>query len=341
MNRMYTSWVLAGLVIAAPVAALAQQESIQGILHATINNEGVGAAVSQYKTLKEKESGEYSFAETELNALGYRLVQEDNLAAATAMFELNVEAYPNSPNCYDSLGEAYLRHGHYEKAAEMYEKSLSLLETADPATPDQLRQQLENNANAKLGYLSSPSEFKAATEDVDFLANNRQFPYGRLHPDATAETAHWGRLAGEWDCTLDALVGGRWFNGATKATWIWKYVLDGFAVQDLWFVKWINLAPALAHVNRDVSGTNLRMYLPAEKRWEAVWFTNGANTTSRFDAISTEDEIVMTGTNAQANPVRITFFAMTENTFEWKSESSEDGGETWKETSRIHGRRIH
>ena len=136
---MYTSWVLAGLVIAAPVAALAQQESIQGILHATINNEGVGAAVSQYKTLKEKESGEYSFAETELNALGYRLVQEDNLAAATAMFELNVEAYPNSPNCYDSLGEAYLRHGHYEKAAEMYEKSLSLLETADPATPDQLR----------------------------------------------------------------------------------------------------------------------------------------------------------------------------------------------------------
>ncbi len=48
----------------------------------------------------------------------------------------------------------------------------------------------------------------------------------------------------------------------------------------------------------------------------------------------------MTGTNAQGNPVRITFFDMTESTFEWKSEKSDDGGETWQETSRIHGRRV-
>ena len=219
----------------------------------------------------------------------------------------------------------------------MYEKSLSLLEHADVA--EQLKQQMENNAQAKLSYLNAPGELKNSTAFVDFLDNNEMYPYGKLHPDAPAETAHWGRLAGEWDCTLDALVGGRWIHGATKATWVWKYVLDGFAVQDLWFVKWINLAPALAHVNRDVSGTNLRMYLPAEKRWEAVWFTNGANTTSRFDAISTEEEIVMTGTNAQGNAVRITFFDMTEDTFEWKSETS-DGGETWQEVSRIHGRRV-
>lgn len=338
MTRMYVRWMLMGLVMTAPVAAFAEQKSIQEVLHATIDNNGVAAAVSQYKTLKENEPDAYSFVETELNALGYRLVREGKLAAATAMFELNAEAYPNSPNCYDSLGEAYLRAGHYDEATEMYEKSLGLLATADLG--EQLEQQMENNARAKLSYLSAPDALKDSTAFVDFLANNETYPYGRLHPDAPAETEHWGRLAGEWDCTLDALVGGRWFNGATKATWIWKYVLDGFAVQDLWFVKWINLAPALAHVNRDVSGTNLRMYLPAEKRWEAVWFTNGANTTSRFDAISSEDEIVMTGTNAQGNPVRITFFDMTEDAFEWKSETSQDGGETWREVSRIHGRRV-
>jgi cytochrome c-type biogenesis protein CcmH/NrfG len=39
---------------------------------------------------------------------------------------LNVEAYPQSGNVYDSLGEAYMVNGEKELAIENYEKSLKL-----------------------------------------------------------------------------------------------------------------------------------------------------------------------------------------------------------------------
>jgi hypothetical protein len=40
-----------------------------------------------------------------------------------------VEAYPNSANVYDSLGEAYFLSGNTPEAIQNYEKSLTL----DPA----------------------------------------------------------------------------------------------------------------------------------------------------------------------------------------------------------------
>ena len=49
-----------------------------------------------------------------------------NLAAATAAFELNVEAYPNAWNAYDSLAEAYMNGGKNQQAIEFFEKSLDL-----------------------------------------------------------------------------------------------------------------------------------------------------------------------------------------------------------------------
>jgi hypothetical protein len=59
---MYVRWILMGLVVTTPVTALAEKESIQRVLHATINNKGAAAAVSQYKTLKQNEPDEYDFA---------------------------------------------------------------------------------------------------------------------------------------------------------------------------------------------------------------------------------------------------------------------------------------
>ena len=45
------------------------------------------------------------------------------------LLKLNVEAYPNSANVYDSLGEAYFVSGNTPQAIQNCEKSLTL----DPA----------------------------------------------------------------------------------------------------------------------------------------------------------------------------------------------------------------
>ncbi|PYS78653.1 MAG: serine hydrolase, partial [Acidobacteria bacterium] len=66
------------------------------------------------------------FAETELNLLGYRLLQMKKVAEAIEIFKLNVEAYPGGFNAYDSLGEAYKIHGDKDLAIANYKKSLEL-----------------------------------------------------------------------------------------------------------------------------------------------------------------------------------------------------------------------
>ena len=42
------------------------------------------------------------------------------------LFKLNVIAYPESANTYDSLGEAYMTNGDKELAMKNYKKSLEL-----------------------------------------------------------------------------------------------------------------------------------------------------------------------------------------------------------------------
>jgi hypothetical protein len=73
-------------------------------------------------------------AEPRMNDLGYRLLAEDRVADAIAVLQLNVEAYPDSANARDSLGEACERAGRLVEAAALYEAALQRgLATDDPS----------------------------------------------------------------------------------------------------------------------------------------------------------------------------------------------------------------
>ncbi|HEY6306971.1 MAG TPA: DUF2306 domain-containing protein [Candidatus Angelobacter sp.] len=102
------------------------RKSIAETLSATIASSGIDQAAKQYLDLKAARPATYNFDESELNNLGYELLQAKRFKEAIRIFQLNVEAYPQSSNTYDSLGEAYMDDGNRGQAIANYQKSLEL-----------------------------------------------------------------------------------------------------------------------------------------------------------------------------------------------------------------------
>ncbi len=100
--------------------------SIAEITLNTLVETDVTAAVNRYHYLKKNHEGKYDFSQDELNNLGYQLLYIDRVTDAIEIFKLNVEAYPDASNPYDSLGEAYMINGAYELATKNYEKAIEL-----------------------------------------------------------------------------------------------------------------------------------------------------------------------------------------------------------------------
>jgi tetratricopeptide (TPR) repeat protein len=107
-------------------AAMDPRKSIAQALSATITSSGIDAAVKQYRELKAAVPGTYKFNEAELNNLGYTLIRENKFKEAIRIFQLNVEAFPQSGNTYDSLAEGYMDDGDKALAIANYQKSLQL-----------------------------------------------------------------------------------------------------------------------------------------------------------------------------------------------------------------------
>jgi CubicO group peptidase (beta-lactamase class C family) len=95
-------------------------------LYQIIATEGIDSAAGKYRDLKKNQPGAYDFQERELNELGYNLLGQKKIKEAVKVFQLNVEAFPESSNVYDSLGEGYMLNGEKTPAIENYEKSLKL-----------------------------------------------------------------------------------------------------------------------------------------------------------------------------------------------------------------------
>ena len=87
---------------------------------------GIPAAEEQLKDLLERRPGGPVFDETDFNALGYRLLGENQTESAVFVMEKTVALFPNSWNAWDSLGEVAAKAGLKEKAIAGYRRSLEL-----------------------------------------------------------------------------------------------------------------------------------------------------------------------------------------------------------------------
>jgi hypothetical protein len=87
---------------------------------------GTQSALERFTAMKKSELEGQKVNESSLNELGYLLLFANQLQDAIAVFQRNVQEYPQSSNVYDSLAEAYMDAGQKELAIANYEKSLQL-----------------------------------------------------------------------------------------------------------------------------------------------------------------------------------------------------------------------
>lgn len=150
------------------------------------------------------------------------------------------------------------------------------------------------------------------------------------NPEAPEAVRQYGQLMGHWQCQGSSVQpDGSWQDSPAPATWSWYYVLDGYAVQDVW-------KPGNPQAPM---GTNLRTYDPDTESWHMVWATTTQARFDEFTATYSDGEIVMHGdrwarTAFPAHQARITFHNIGEKHFDWRYEFSTDG-ESWSEQSRL------
>ncbi len=118
-------------------------------LREIIDTEGHEGLFEKYQELKKDER--YLIDESQINSLGYDYLGKDEIDAALKIFEINIDAFPNAFNVYDSYGEALI-----EKGIANYKKSLEI----NPAN---------TNAIEVLGELGEEVEITKVEVDEEIL----------------------------------------------------------------------------------------------------------------------------------------------------------------------------
>lgn len=187
---------------------------------------------------------------------------------------------------------------------------------------------------ALTGLVTSPSTIAATIETK--LAH---FSPGTMAAGAPPELMHWGKLVGRWSTAEERFkTDGSGWERSKGAEWDFFWAFDGWGIQDNY------TSPPMTVAVQDEStrqrGINLRIYDPKEERWVLTWLTVKSSKPATFTAISSNEKIVMLADdpNPQGYYGRVTFFEITETTFEWKLEWSKDQ-KLWQEVYRIHGSR--
>jgi CubicO group peptidase (beta-lactamase class C family) len=119
-------WAISDAVWAMLEGGEAQMPKIPVLipLSKVLIDKDVQTAIEKYEDLKKNHGGEYNFNEIQINIVGYNLLQAGRINDAIEIFKLNVKAFPESFNVYDSLAEAYMNSGEKELAILNYQKSL-------------------------------------------------------------------------------------------------------------------------------------------------------------------------------------------------------------------------
>jgi len=195
---------------------------------------------------------------------------------------------------------------------------LFFLNTSDEAVA---RAWIENDPSVK-SKASSYTLKKWFTEKGLFTLDNEvpDNKFGKLNPNAPEETIQYGQFVGEWDIDVSNLTReGNWVED--KASWTFKYVMGGYAVQDFW----TRLKTPNEKDGEDYFGSNIRIYNPEVKKWKTVWLESGSNN-MRGIWTSYENEKGEIILHDDSKKWEIRFFNINDSSFDWKWDFKLDDG---------------
>ncbi|MGA9773407.1 MAG: hypothetical protein WBV94_30530 [Blastocatellia bacterium] len=122
---------------------------------ALINNQSLQKALQEFDAAKKADPDDALFRENSVNLIGYQLMQARKSKEAIEVLKLNVAAYPNSANVYDSLADAYEADGNRELAVQNAQKALEKL-SSDSNLNEQAKAAIRDSATGKLQRLKQP-----------------------------------------------------------------------------------------------------------------------------------------------------------------------------------------
>jgi dienelactone hydrolase len=156
LTGLIVDWYVTTL-IKTPGRAPASKQSAQVPKEVEIFEEidlpgGAAKVAQKLEQARQHDPKATLFPEDLVNIMGYEHLQAGDKEGAIAILKLNVVAYPDSPNVYDSLSDAYLADGHKELARQNARRALELL-SSDTADPEARRNAIRDSAQQKLKQL--------------------------------------------------------------------------------------------------------------------------------------------------------------------------------------------
>ena len=150
---MIVTWVATTLKKHPPAAgASAPAPAKPNFLELIDHPGGVEKAVQKFTEARKRDPKAVLFSEAVMNRIGYEHLQAGDNKGAVELMKLNAAAYPNSPNVYDSLSDAYLADGQKDSARQNAKKALELL-PSDTTDPEDRRKAIKESAEQKLKQL--------------------------------------------------------------------------------------------------------------------------------------------------------------------------------------------
>jgi dienelactone hydrolase len=118
---------------------------------------GVQQAREKLEEARKHDPKVVLFSEAMVNIMGYEHLQSADVKGAIDILKLNAEAFPGSPNVYDSLGDAYMADGQKDLARKNAKRAIELL-ASDTSDPEAQRKAIRGSAEQKLKQLGPEQE---------------------------------------------------------------------------------------------------------------------------------------------------------------------------------------